>query len=383
MTTIVIIGCGPAGLAVAARLRREEVPFKILEGSDEVGHSWRNHYDRLHLHTVKQYSHLPFEPFPDSYPTYVSRKQLVSYLDDYADKYDVRPQKNAFVKRISRAETGFEICLKGRPSLPASRIVVATGTNRIPRFPGWAEEASFSGEVLHSKYYKNAKPYSGQRVLVVGMGNTGAELALDLAEAGVHVSISVRSPISVVPRDLNGRPVQVTSKQLARLPFGIGDWLGNQIRKVYFGNLEKYGLRAAALPPAVQLRKTGKTPVIDIGTIAAIKEGRISVRPDVSGVSNEQVNFIDNTSESYDAIILATGYEAGLDTLLPGIDLALDENGLPSSPIGKNEADGIYFVGYDNYKLGGILGTIHSDSALIVNDIKEKTAFYEQTNDIK
>jgi cation diffusion facilitator CzcD-associated flavoprotein CzcO len=255
-------------------------------------------------------------------------------------------------------------------SYQAENVVIATGVNRLPKSPNWAGLDTFTGEVVHSKYYKNTDPFIGKDTLVVGMGNTGAELALDLSENDIKTYISVRSPISVVPRDLNGRPVQVTSKQLAKLPFGLGDWLGSQIRKIYFGDLTKYGLKTSSLHPAQQLRETGKTPVVDIGTINAIKSGKIIVKPDVKSIIKNQVTFVDGTSEKIDQIIFATGYEAGIEEFLPCIKAKMDENGLPLGPIGEGELSGLYFVGYDNYKLGGIIGTINTDSATVVNHLK-------------
>ncbi len=367
---VIIIGCGPAGLAVAARLYKRGIPFTVLESSEKIANAWHNHYDRLHLHTVKQFSHLPYEPFPENYPTYVSRLQLVNYLEEYANKYNIHPRFNTTVEQVSK-ESGRWSLRSSQGVMTSSHVIVAAGVNRIPTSPEWKGKSSFKGTIMHSRYYKNPSPFIGKKVLVVGMGNTGAEVALDLSEADIETHIAVRSPISVVPRDLNGRPVQITSKQLAKLPFGIGDWLGNQIRKIYFGNLEKYGLRASPMPPAVQLRETGKTPVIDIGTIDAIKRGKITVRPDVQMLSENTVRFSDGTEDDFDMILLATGYDAGLSALIPGIKDFLDDNGLPRAPIATNPWKGLYFIGYDNYKLGGILGTILTDSEIIANAINK------------
>lgn len=367
-----IIGAGPAGLATAGRCRKAGIPFEIIEASDVVGVAWHNHYDRLHLHTVKQWSHLPHLPFPDSYPTYVSRQQLVDYFEMYVKQFEIHPVFNTEVQKIERADSEWSVRTSGA-LYHAENVVIATGVNRLPKSPSWSAMDTFEGQVVHSKYYKNAEPYLGKNVLVVGMGNTGAELALDLSEHDINTYISVRSPISVVPRDLNGRPVQVTSKMLEKIPFGLGDWLGSQIRKVYFGDVTRYGLRIAQLHPAQQLRETGKTPVVDIGTIDAIKAGKITVKPDVQSISEKQVTFVDQTYEHIDQIILATGYRAGIEEILPAIKDHMDDNGLPRGPIGEGALRGLYFVGYDNYKLGGIIGTIYTDSETVTNHLKKLT----------
>jgi len=372
-TEILIIGAGPAGLAVAGRLRKAGLDFIILEKSEEIGHAWHHHYDRLHLHTVKELSHLPHKEFPESYPRYVSRQQLLNYFEDYAREFAIQPRFKESIISISKAnENSWEAKTEAGNSYLAKKIVICTGVNRVPIKPVWKGQENFQGSIIHSRDYKNPKPFLGKTVLVIGMGNTGAEIALDLAEHEIETFISVRSPISVVPRDLNGRPVQVTSKQLAKLPFGIGDWLGSQIRKIYYGDLRKYNLESSKVHPVVQLRETGKTPVVDIGTIQAIKEGKITVLKDIDHFTETGVQFHNGAHHDFQHIILATGYAAQIEQFVEkGKDL-LDKYACPQSPIGTDYHEGLYFVGFDNYKLGGVLGTIYTDSETILTDIKTK-----------
>ena len=364
-----IIGTGPAGLAMAGQLRNQNLPFEILDQSDKVGASWHGHYDRLHLHTVKKWSHLPHCPFPDHYPEFVPKNLLIEYFNDYVDRFDIQPHYGQEVTHIERNNGTWKVSVKGNEDWIVNHLVIATGTNRSVVVPSWPGEESFTGEMVHSRWYKNPKPFMDKRVLVVGMGNTGAEIALDLSESGITTFISVRGEVSVVPRDINGRSIQVTSKQLAKLPFNIGDWIGTQIRKIYFGNLEKHGLKISKMHPAVQLRTTGKTPVLDIGTIAAIKKGAIKVVSEVSHFEGSSVSLVDGTSIDVDAVILATGYSPSIEEFLPAVTSILDQNSYPSQVVGDNELKGLYFVGYDGYKLGGILGTIVDQSEMIAKAI--------------
>ena len=190
-TTVVIVGAGPAGLAVGACLKRAGVDFAILEKAGEVAPAWRRHYRRLHLHTVKSFSSLPFLPFPRDYPRYVPRELVVRYLDDYARKFDLRPRFGVTVKAIRRDDSGF-LVETGSDSLKARHVVIASGNNAEPIVPRLAAIEAFKGEVLHSADYTQAAPFAGRSVLIVGMGNTGAEIALDLAEGGAKPTISVR-----------------------------------------------------------------------------------------------------------------------------------------------------------------------------------------------
>lgn len=365
-----IIGAGPAGLAMAGRMRKAGLDFEIIEQSKKVGNAWHNHYDRLHLHTVKQWSHLPHLPFPEDYPLYVPRQQLTQYFADYVSHFNIQPHFETQATAITKqADGSWQVQTQNGKTYLAENVIISTGVNRVPNRPEWPGQEKFKGSITHSVSYKNPSPYVGKSVLVVGMGNTGAEVALDLSEQGVDTCISVRHPISVVPRDLNGRPVQVTSKQLAKLPLGLGDWLGSQIRKVYFGNLSKYGLESSTMHPAVQLRETGKTPIVDIGTIKAIKDGKIKVVKEIDHFTETGVHFKTGEPLDFDAVLLATGYKAKVEDFLERAEELLDSYGCPSQPIAAAFHQGIYFLGFDNYKLGGILGTINTDSQLILEHL--------------
>ena len=364
-----IIGAGPAGLATAGRMRQANIDFEIFEKSQSVGNAWRNHYDRLHLHTVKQFSHLPFKPFPKNYPTYVSRQLFVDYMDEYASHFKIAPNYGIEINSIKKENGKWKLNSNSNENYLAENIIIATGLNSSPKIPTWKGQELFKGNISHSATYKNPKPYIGKKVLVVGIGNTGAEVALDLSEHGVNTYVVARSEITLVPRDLNGRPVQVTAKQLDKLPFGFGDWLGAQIRKLYFGNLSKYGLKISNGYPAVLLKETGKTPLIDIGTIAAIKAGKIKVVGNMDHFTENGVQFKKEGYIEFDSVILATGYRARIEELVERGEELLDPYGCPKSPVGEEFHKGLYFVGFDNYKLGGILGSILNDSETVVKSL--------------
>lgn len=377
--SIVIIGAGPAGLAIAGRLRKRGIDFTLFEASDQIAHSWQNHYDRLHLHTVKQWSHLPHMPFPESYPLYVPRELLINYFESYAETYNILPRFNKNVSSITKSESGqWNIQTTDQENITATTVIISTGVNRIPNIPSFSGQETFSGDITHSKSYKNAKPFIGKDVLVVGMGNTGAEIALDLSEHDINTTVSLRGPVNIVPRDLNGRPVQVTAKKLAKLPFGIGTSLGTLIRRAYIGDLTKYGVESPKMSPTRQLLESGKTPIVDIGTVAAIKQGRIKIMKEIENISNKTILFKDGNSREIDTIILATGYKPLLEEFIEkGADL-LDSYGCPSTPIAEGYHKNLYFLGFDNYKLGGILGIIMDESNQIADHIENQIKTYNK-----
>ncbi|HZW73120.1 MAG TPA: NAD(P)/FAD-dependent oxidoreductase, partial [Caldimonas sp.] len=226
-TEIVVIGAGPAGLAVAATLADRGHRALVLEKASAVGASWRSHYARLHLHTVKSLSALPGMPFPAGQPKYVPRQGVVDYLDAYAARAAIAPRFGVEATAIVREGDGWRVETRSGDAVRARAVVVATGANERPNVAAIEGQDVFAGSVVHSREYRNAATFAGKRVLVVGMGNTGAEIALDLAEQGVATTLSVRSPVNVVLRDVLGRPTQKTSIVLGSLPRRLGDALAS------------------------------------------------------------------------------------------------------------------------------------------------------------
>lgn len=368
-----IIGAGPAGLAIAGRMRKIGLDFEMIEKTDKIAWSWTKHYDRLLLHTVKQLSHLPHLPFPDHYPLYVPRLELLKYYNDYATHFNIQPHFNLAATSVKKNGDKWKVQTNSEKHFEVDNVIIATGVNRVPNRPKWKGQDTFKGTIIHSRDYKNIAPFKDKKVLVIGMGNTGAEIALDLAENDIEVSIFVRSPISILPRDVNNRPVQLTAQKLAKLPFGIGDLLGTQIRKMIIGDLSKYGVPMSTIHPAVQLRKTGKTPVIDLGTVKYIKNGKIKVVGAIDQFTATGILLKNSNKHHFDSIILATGYRPDLGDFVENISDILDKYACPKQAIGEGDYKGMYLIGFDNYKLGGILGTVFNDSATIVDAIRGET----------
>ncbi len=371
-TEVLVIGAGPAGLAVAGCLVQRGLQPLVIDKAGQLAASWRGHYERLHLHTVKKLSALPGVPFPEHYPRYVPRQALVDYLADYAQRHQIKPRLGEEVVAVTPSAGGWQAATRSGGRFEARTVVLATGANCEPRMPAVAGQAQFRGQVLHSRLYRNAAPFAGQRVLVVGMGNTGAEIALDLVEQGVQAALSVRSPLNIVHRDVLGRPTQLTSILLAKLPAAWGDAAATMLRNLTVGDLSRWGLRTAMISPLRQLREHGKTPVIDVGTLARIKRGEIKVHPGIEAFTPDGLRFVDGTEDKFDTVILATGYEPTIQRLFPGRTLAVDSNGMPLDMVGRGAFAGVYFVGFDNRQAGGVLRTISAQARRVADELCRK-----------
>lgn len=351
-TPTLIVGSGPAGLAVAACLRRLWLPFEILEQTGDVGHSWMRHYERLHLHTDKGHSELPHRPFPADYPRYPSRQQVVDYLQDYARHFQIAPRFHQQVVSARRVFSG-EGTEAGQPCWEVDtqdtryrthHLVLATGVNHDPHRPHWPGQHTFQGEIVHSADYKNGARWAGKAVLVVGLGNSGGEIAIDLWEHQARPSLAVRSPVNVIPREVMGTPFLTMGILQRSWPAWLADALNAPATRLLVGDLTRYGLPKPRLGPIAQVRQEGKVPFIDIGTIDLVKRGQVSVHPGIERFTPDGVVFTDGRAQSFDAVVLATGYRSQVGHWLEDGQIPLPDKQVPSPQPGLPE--GLHLCGF-------------------------------------
>lgn len=370
---VYVIGAGPGGLAVAAALRARGVRVVIVEKSESVGASWRRHYDRLHLHTTRRLSALPGLAMPRRFGRWVARENVVRYLEKYAEFHDLELVTGVEVTRIEPAgpaeddaegatgaeatqgpqATGWTLHATGGRVMTAGAVVIATGFNHTPVIPDWPGRDAYAdthgGALAHAADYRNPAPYAGRDVLVVGVGNTGAEIAVDLADGGAaRVRLAVRTAPHILRRSTAGWPAQRTGILVRRLPVGLVDRLGAIVGKASVPDLSAYGLPrpTAGLYSRV---KQGSIPVQDVGLIDAVRTGRVEPVAAVASFDGAEVVLADGSRITPDAVIAATGYRRSLEGLVGHLDV-LDDRGRPRTHGARTapHAPGLYFTGFTN-----------------------------------
>lgn len=347
--TAVVIGAGPAGLASAAMLQRAGERVTVLERS-AIAAAWRERYDRLQLHTVRWLSALPGYRIPRAFGKWPARDRVVEYLERYAQRQGVEVRAGVEVESLERSGERWRIATS-TGAVDADRVVVATGHSNVPFVPAWP--GAFDGDVVHSSAYRNPVPFRGKRVVVVGAGNSGAEIAVDLVEGGAaEVLLSVRTPPAIVRRDTLGFPSQVLGLATEHLPTNLVDWIARTMRRLSFPDLAPHGLPAPAHPYRDFLRRH-TIPILDVGIVDAVRSGRVKVVAPIASLDGAHVVLEDGERLRADVVLAATGFRTGLEPLVGGLGV-LDEHGEPlvHGPDEHPNAPGLYFVGY-RIVLGG------------------------------
>ncbi|RAL52949.1 hypothetical protein DM860_007717 [Cuscuta australis] len=368
----IVIGAGPSGLAVAACLKQNGVPCLLLERSDCIASLWQQRtYHRLKLHLPKQFCQLPLFDFPGNFPKYPSKRQFISYMESYAAHFSIRP---VFDQEVRTAEfhpaRGVWVVVTGDRTYCSPWLVVATGENAEPLVPDIPGLDRFAGPVVHTSMYRSGSEFKNHRVLVVGCGNSGMEVSMDLCSHNASPHMVVRNSVHVLPREMFGISTFAIAMGLLRwLPLKAVDKLLLLAANLTFGKTESLGLRRPKTGPIELKNATGKTPVLDVGALSLIKSGKIKVMKGVKEISRNGAKFVDGQEKEFNSIILATGYKSNVPTWLKGCDFFTDE-GMPSTPFpnGWKGENGLYTVGFTRR---GLLGT-SSDAMNIAKDLAQQ-----------
>ncbi len=359
---VAVIGAGPAGLATSHELARLRVKHVVLERGERAAWCWANLYDSLTLHTGKHLSTLPGMGFPRSAPLFVSRAMFCEYLDRYRARFAAPVETGAEVLRAELTNGDWRLHFS-TGELRASAVVVATGIISNPSVPAIAGREHFRGEVIHSVDYKRPARYEGRRVLVMGVGNSGGEIASELARAGARVTVAVRTGANVVPLTLFGLPIQYASVMVRKLPRRAQEGIVEVVRRI---TEARRGPPVLPRPPHSPL---DAIPLIGFNLVDAIRDGLIQVRGNIAGLTERGARFTDGVEEEFDHIILATGFRSALG-FLNGIRRDARGFAIRTDRVTSADHPRLCLVG-QNYDATGALLNIRRDARLAAERLAE------------
>ena len=348
---ICIIGAGSSGVAAAKQLLARSLPIEIYEKGSQLGGMWRyqndngqsSAYRSLHIDTSRRFLGYSDFPIPSDLPDYLSHEQMLAYLESYADRFGVRPHVRfqTEVKNVAPSGDGsWEVELGSGERRKFRAVVVANGhlwSPRMAAFPG-----SFDGEQVHSHYYRTASPYEGKRVLVVGIGNSAVDIAVDLCRHAAHVTLSTRRGAWIMPKYILGRPTDHWSSFLMRklkLPTKLARTIMARAAYLAIGDQERFGI------PRPEHPIWREHACVSQDLLSCVGHGWISIQRNVRELQGDSVLFEDGTRGRFDAIIYATGYEVKFPFLAPSIFPVRDNDVSLYKRIAAPDQPGLYFIG--------------------------------------
>lgn len=320
---VAVVGAGAAGLASAKALLDEGLDVTVFDLGDRPGGLWVQGnasglspaYDSLHLNTSKGRTEFADFPMPDAWPDYPSARMIAGYLADYADRFGVTQQIEfgTRVESVERDDLGWVVRIEqegGGAERRFDSVIVANGHNWDPRWPSPAYPGEFTGEQMHAHDYREAARFAGKRVMVVGMGNSAMDIAVDASHVGSGpVLLSARHGTHIVPKYLFGRPADATGAALAKLPWRVRQRIAETMLRLAVGAPQAYGLPA----PAGGLFQNH--PTISDTILHRLTHGEVVPRPGIERFDGARVHFTDGSVDEVDVIVWATGYRVTIPFL--------------------------------------------------------------------
>jgi putative flavoprotein involved in K+ transport len=342
----VVIGAGPAGLAVARELRhRHGVNALVLDRAAAPAISWHTRYDNFRLNTTGFLSHLPGQRIPLDAGRWPTKEDMVRYFDSYVQRQQIALRLGCDVHRVDRDAGIWQLdTSSGEIRTPA--IVLATGNYGAPTTPAWPGLGGFNGGIVHSGDFTNAWPYRGRDVLVVGAGNSAADIAVQLANDGARrIWLAVRTPPHLVRRAIGPVPSDIFLELFSRVPARMVDPVIGRMNRMMWGDLSAYGFERPPLGLKATVEERGRIPTLADELVDVVRAGRVQVVGAVEAVESGDVILADGTSVAPQVIIVATGFATHLDYLVGHLGV-LDERGNPRGGFASHVGDGMFAIGY-------------------------------------
>lgn len=344
-----IIGAGAGGLSAAKYLTAKGIDVTIFEAGSKIGGLWVYNndsgmspaYKSLHINSEAKVSSLSGFPFPDDAPLYPDHAEMSRYFERYAKHHDIarRIRFNSRVKSVTPTGDAFRVELENGTVETFDGVIVASGHQSVPRHP--PQIKGYTGDYIHAHAYRVPNPYADKRVLVIGPGNSGVDIAADICSVTEHTVLSARSPVLIMPRMMFGVPNSRTLLKVERpfLPWKVRVWLRTKLTRIFHGRMEQWGFSTP---------KTRTHPISHPTLISQIAWGRITVKPGIAAVDGKQIHFTDGTVDTFDAIIAATGYNTAIPFLaddISPVEQATTHVALYNR-VAHPHVDGLYFIGF-------------------------------------
>ncbi len=342
----VVIGAGPAGLAVARQLdHRHGIKALVVDRAAAPAMSWRTRYDNFRLNTTGFLSHLPGQRIPWTAGRWPTKEDMVRYFDSYVARQHIAIMLGCAVHRIDRVGALWRLATSsGEIRTPA--IVLATGNYSAPAIPAWPGLGRFDGEIVHSGDFTNAWPYRGRDVLVVGAGNSAADIAVQLASDGARrIWLAVRTPPHLVRRAIGPFPSDIFLELFSRVPARVVDPVIARMNRLMWGDLSAYGFDRPTLGLKATVETRGRIPTLADELVDMVRIGRVEVVGAVEALESDGVILADGASVAPQVIIAATGFGTDLDGLVGHLGV-LDEHGNPRGGFASHVGDGMFAIGY-------------------------------------
>ncbi|MCO5229666.1 MAG: NAD(P)-binding domain-containing protein [Chitinophagales bacterium] len=313
---ICVIGAGIAGLIVCKYLKQNNILFDCFEKGNNIGGLWNFEngkiYDSLHINTTKSATEWESFPMPESFPIFPSHQEMLDYIKSYALHYDILQHIsfNTEVVNIKKQDDIFIVKLNNSIEIEYNYIIIATGHHDLAQIPKEIER-DFSGIFLHSSKYRCADDFRGKSVLVIGIGNSAVDIACDLAKhTDIKVDISTRNSAYIYPHFVFGKPLgDLSTNNPIPLPKFLKRWIGHIVLKLSTGNQQQLGIPK----PSYKLLDHHSTVSSEIFPL--LSKGRIHFRSGIQKIQNNIIEFTDNYSQNYDAVIASTGYKISIPFL--------------------------------------------------------------------
>ena len=342
----VVIGAGPAGLAVARQLEHQHgIETLVIDRAPAPAISWRTRYDNFRLNTAGFLSHLPGQRIPLTAGRWPTRDDMVRYFDDYVRRQNITLELGCEVDGVDRIGGGWRLDTSSG-EIRTRTIVLATGNYRTPTIPPWPGLSHFSGELVHSGSFKNAWPFRDRDVLVVGAGNSAADIAVQLANNGARrIWLAVRTPPHLVRRAIGPFPSDILLELFAWAPASAVDPIIGFSERLMWGDLSAHGFNQPPLGLKATVEQTGRIPTLADELIGAVRAGRVEVVAAVEAAEPDSVILADGSRIPPAVIIAATGFSMDLDGLVGHLGV-LDERGKPRGGFASHIGDGMFAIGY-------------------------------------